>query len=49
MRGDSANLVGIIGDRSTLASLERLLQDNNEDVRLIAKEAIEDITSQETV
>ena len=43
VRGDSANLIGIIGDRNTLSSLEKLLADENENVRLIAKEAIEEI------
>ena len=43
VRGDSANLIGIIGDRNTLGSLEKLLADENENVRLIAKEAIEEI------
>lgn len=46
VRGDSANLIGIIGDRNTLSSLERLLADENENVRLIAKEAIEEIHRQ---
>ena len=46
VRGDSANLIGIIGDRNTLSSLEKLLADENENVRLIAKEAIEEINQQ---
>jgi HEAT repeat protein len=46
VRGDSANLLGIIGDRNTLSSLEKLLADENENVRLIAKEAIEEIHQQ---
>jgi HEAT repeat protein len=45
LRGDAANLLGIIGDRNALSSLERLLADKNEDVSLIAKEAIEEIQS----
>jgi len=45
LRGDAANLLGIIGDRNALSSLERLLADENEDVSQIAKEAIEEIQS----
>ena len=40
VRGDAANLVGIIGDRSSLPSLEKCLLDAHEGVRLIAQEAI---------
>ena len=43
VRGDSANLLGIIGDRNTLSYLEKMLADENENVRLIAKEAIEEM------
>ena len=43
VRGDAANLLGIIGDNRALASLEKLLDDENPDVRLIANEAIEEI------
>jgi HEAT repeat protein len=43
VRGDAANLLGIIGDDRALASLEKLLEDENADVRLIANEAIEEI------
>lgn len=46
VRGDSANLLGIIGDRNTLSYLEKMLADENENVRLIAKEAIEEIHQQ---
>lgn len=46
VRGDSANLLGIIGDRNTLSYLEKVLADENENVRLIAKEAIEEIHQQ---
>jgi HEAT repeat protein len=45
VRGDACNLLGIIGDNSALPSLEKLLEDENENVRLIAKEAIEGIQS----
>ena len=43
VRGDAANLLGIIGDRNALPALEKLLADENENVRLIATEAIEEI------
>jgi HEAT repeat protein len=43
VRGDAANLLGIIGDNRALASLEKLREDENADVRLIAIEAIEEI------
>ena len=43
VRGDSVNLLGIIGDRNTLGNLEKMLADENENVRLLAKEAIEEI------
>ena len=47
VRGDSTNLLGIIGDRNTLSYLEKMLADENENVRLIAKEAIEEIHQQQ--
>lgn len=43
VRGDAANLLGIIGDRDTMPNIEKLLADENSDVRLIAKEAILEI------
>jgi hypothetical protein len=43
VRGDAANLVGIIGDLGSVSLLKKLLHDANADVRLIAKEAIEEI------
>lgn len=44
VRGDAANLLGIIGDKRALPHLEKLLlEDRDEDVRLIAKEAIQEI------
>lgn len=46
VRGDSVNLLGIIGDRNTLSYLEKMLADENENVRLIAKEAIEEMHQQ---
>src|SRR5512139_348310 len=46
VRGDAANLLGITGDRSSLPALEKLLEDENENVRLIVKETIEEIHQQ---
>ncbi len=43
VRGDAANLLGIIGDEKAVAPLEKLLKDENEDIKLIAKEAIQEI------
>ncbi len=42
-RGDAAYLLGIIGDESVIPDLEGVLNDENPNVRLIAKEAIDDI------
>jgi HEAT repeat protein len=42
-RGDAANLIGIIGDERALPLLEKLLTDENPNVRIIAEEAIEEI------
>jgi HEAT repeat protein len=47
VRGDAANLLGIIGDIASLASLEQLLSDENEDVRLIAREALHEISGRD--
>lgn len=46
VRGDAANLMGIISDRSAAPFLEKLLTDENQDVRTIAEEAIEEIKKQ---
>jgi HEAT repeats len=46
VRGDAANLLGIIGDENALPPLEKLLEDENEHVRLIAEEAIAEIRKQ---
>ncbi|MDH4232303.1 MAG: HEAT repeat domain-containing protein, partial [Nitrospirota bacterium] len=46
VRGDAANLLGIIGGRKALLPLAKLLEDLDENVRLIAKEAIEEIRQQ---
>ena len=43
VRGDISNLLGIIGCRDALPHLEKLMKDDNPNVTLIAKEAIEDI------
>lgn len=44
IRGDAAYLLGIIGHRDSASLLEELsTKDENADVRLIAKEAIEEI------
>jgi len=43
VRGDACNLLGIIGDKDTMSYIEKLLIDENFDVRLIAKESIEEI------
>ena len=40
VRGDAANLIGIIGDRCSLPFLEQCLLDSNEGVRIVAQEAI---------
>lgn len=45
VRGDAANLLGIIGDRSAVQHLEKSLHDDNENVRIISEEAIRDIKS----
>lgn len=43
VRGDAANLLGIIGDKSAISMLEKALQDENPEVRIIAKEALEEM------
>jgi hypothetical protein len=43
VRGDAANLLGIIGDAITLPFLEELKHDEDSNVRTISKEAIADI------
>lgn len=44
VRGDAANLSGIVGDKAAILFLEKLLCDENPDVKLLAKEAIEEIS-----
>jgi hypothetical protein len=43
VRGDVSNLIGIIGDEEAVPFLEKLLADEDPDVRLISREAIEEI------
>ncbi len=42
VRGDAVNLLGIAGGESALPFLEKALTDKNPNVRLIAREAIEE-------
>ena len=44
-RGDAAYLLGILANPDALQPLAKILDDENENVRIIAKEAIEDIES----
>jgi HEAT repeat protein len=43
IRGDAAYILGTIGDREVVRLLQEVISDENENVRIIAKEAIEDI------
>jgi hypothetical protein len=43
IRGDATNLIGIIGEEEALPFVERLLADEDPNVRLIAREVIEEI------
>ena len=43
IRGDAANALGIIGDRSVLPALRKLQNDGNPSVREIAQDAVKDI------
>lgn len=43
IRGDAAYLLGIIGNKDTISLLAEAINDENADVRLIAREAIENI------
>jgi HEAT repeat protein len=47
VRGDAVNLLGIAGGESTLPFLEKALTDKNTNVRLIAREAIEEIRQED--
>ena len=46
VRGDAANLIGIIGDRGSLPFLELCLLDVHEGVRMVAREAIAQVQTQ---
>ncbi len=43
VRGDAAYLLGIIGNKSAIPSLREIVNDEDANVRLIVKEAIDDI------
>ena len=45
VRGDAANLLGIIGEKESLPFLEKILDDEDQNVRTIVKESIEEIKS----
>jgi hypothetical protein len=47
VRGDAANVLGIIGDRSARESIVRLLEDRTAAVREIAREALEEIDAED--
>jgi hypothetical protein len=49
VRGDAANVLGIIGDRSAREALEKLRDDANPSVREIALEALAEIGIEETL
>jgi hypothetical protein len=46
VRGDAANLIGIIGDKGSLPFLEQCLLDVHEGVRIIVREAIAQVQTQ---
>jgi hypothetical protein len=45
IRGDVAYVLGLIGDRATIPLLEQLINNEDPNVRIIVREAIEDIQS----
>ena len=45
LRGDAAYLIGLIGSREDIPALQKLTGDENENVRSIASEAIQDLQS----
>ncbi len=47
VRGDAANLIGIIGDIDSLPYLRQCLTDADENVRIIAEEAVAQLQTQE--
>ncbi len=44
VRGDVTNILGLIGDRGLLPALEKMLGDEDPNVRIIAEEAIAEIS-----
>ncbi len=45
VRGDAANLVGLVGDSTSLPRLKELTEDENGNVRIIAREAVQALES----
>jgi HEAT repeat protein len=45
IRGDAAYLIGLIGNSEDIPALQKLIEDENENVRSIVSEAIHDIQS----
>jgi HEAT repeat protein len=45
IRGDAAYLLGVIGDKEVVPFLNEIIDDADSDVRMIAREAIEDIAA----
>jgi len=45
IRGDAAYLIGLIGNRKDIPALQTLIEDENDNVRSIVNEAIDDIQS----
>ncbi|MHB8883353.1 MAG: HEAT repeat domain-containing protein [Thermodesulfovibrionales bacterium] len=43
VRGDAVNLLGIIGHRTAVPFLEKMLHDEDKNVRILAQEALKDI------
>lgn len=43
IRGDAANILGIIGDTDVIPFLREMSADENENVRIISRESVEDI------
>jgi HEAT repeat protein len=48
IRGDVAYVLGLIGDRETIPVLEQLINNEDPNVRIIVREAIEDIQSRQS-
>jgi HEAT repeat protein len=45
IRGDAAYLLGVIGNKEAVPFLNEIINDTDSDVRMIAREAIEDIAA----